>query len=286
VTEREGQVDPQPRAEAVRPATTPLRGAKITNFTSPRQTCIGWSIRSPGETRAVQYEFQGDGGWRFEYIDGHGHVQVETFARPERGVGNRRGEQANPRPPRDDGPSAAAPVILTPKRSGKFILASSAVANGGPLSPEYNGDGEGSTLPLEWKGAPAGTKSYALVMDHVAPDGMKCYWTIWDIPSNVTNLPKNAKGVGKLGATWKKDQTYVAPHSQGPGKKTYTLTVYALSSVPHFDQPQGEVTRDVLLTAIKDLIVDSAELKVTYTAPTGDRDAKEGQDKKPQGPPP
>ncbi len=30
-----------------------------------------------------------------------------------------------------------------------------------------------ATLPLEWSGAPAGTKSYALIMHHQAPDQIK-----------------------------------------------------------------------------------------------------------------
>jgi hypothetical protein len=161
---------------------------------------------------------------------------------------------------------AATPYIINPKRSGEFKLTSPVVANNGPLPKEYNGDGAGATLPLEWKGAPAGTKSFALVMDHLARGpNMKCYWTIWDIPPSVTSLPKNVQGVGKLGATWKRGETYIAPHSPG-GAKTYTLHVYALSRVPQFSQPPQQVTREVLLAAIKDSILDSADLNVTYTA--------------------
>ena len=161
---------------------------------------------------------------------------------------------------------ATPPFILETKRSGNFVLTSSAVKDGQELPKEFNGDGDGATLPLNWKGAPAGTKSFALVMDHLAkgPE-MKCYWTMWDIPPTVTSLPKNVQGVGKLGATWKRGETYITPHSAGGGPKTYTLHLYALSKTPELPQPAGEVTREVLLTAIKDSILDSAELKVVYT---------------------
>src|SRR6185436_17266666 len=108
---------------------------------------------------------------------------------------------------------------------------------------------------------------------------MKCYWTMWDIPANVTSLPKNARGVGKLGPGFKGQLGYEPPHSQGPGLKTYTIHVYALSAPPELDRPQREVTREVLLTAIKDSILDSAELKVTYARLGGSVGGKDGQKK-------
>lgn len=162
---------------------------------------------------------------------------------------------------------------FTPRRSGNFSLQSPAVINGGALPAEFTGDGDGSTLPLVWTGAPAGTRSYALIMDHLAPGNvMKCYWTMWDIPATVTSLPKNVQDIGKLGPGFKGQIGYEPPHSQGPGPKTYVLTVYALSAPAPLNQPAREVTREVLLAAIKDSILDSAELKVVY-----DRSAAKGE---------
>jgi phosphatidylethanolamine-binding protein (PEBP) family uncharacterized protein len=159
-------------------------------------------------------------------------------------------------------------MILQPKQSGKFVLTSSAVKDGGALPLEFNGDGAGVSPPLEWTGAPAGTKSFALVMDHLAPGNvMKCYWTMWDIPAMTTALPKNATGIGKLGAGFRGQIGYEPPHSQGPGLKTYTIHLYALSTTPTLAQSPREVTREVLLNGIKDSILDSADLKVTYTRP-------------------
>jgi hypothetical protein len=40
-----------------------------------------------------------------------------------------------------------------------------------------------------------------------------------------------------------------------------------LSAAPVLQQSPREVTREVLLAAIKDSILDSAEIKVTYTKP-------------------
>ena len=46
--------------------------------------------------------------------------------------------------------------------------------------------------------------------------------------------------------------------------KNYFLTVYALSSAIELNVPPQQVSRAVLLNAMQDKILDSAELKVTY----------------------
>ena len=148
------------------------------------------------------------------------------------------------------------------------------------LPVEFTGDGDGVSPPVSWKGAPAGTISFALAMDHLAPGNeLKCYWTMWDIPTTVTSLPKGARGIGKLGPGFRGQLGYEPPHSQGPGLKTYTIHVYALSAPPQMDKPQREVTREVLLSAIKDSILDSAELKTTYTRAGGSAGPKQANRK-------
>ena len=152
------------------------------------------------------------------------------------------------------------------KPGASFILTSPEVTDGGALPVDYTGDGSGATLPLAWKGTPAGTQSFALVMDHLAPGNVvKSYWTMWDISASTTSLAKNAKGVGKLGTSFKGALGYEPPHSQGLGAKTYVLTVYALSAPPQLTQQPREVSREVLLTAIKDKVLASASLSVVYS---------------------
>ena len=152
------------------------------------------------------------------------------------------------------------------KPSASFILTSPEVTDGGKLPMDYTGDGSGATLPLAWKGAPTGTQSFALVMDHLAPGNVvKSYWTMWDIPATTTALPKNVKGIGKVGTGFKGAVGYEPPHSQGPGEKTYVLTVYALSPPLQMTQQPREVNRDVLLAAMKDKVLASSSLSVVYT---------------------
>ena len=89
---------------------------------------------------------------------------------------------------------------------------------------------------------------------------------LYNIPTEVTNLPKNVKSIGTVGNNSVNNRGgYAPPHSKGPGAKTYILTVYALSAPPQINVSSSEVSRDVLLGAMKDKILASAELDVTYT---------------------
>ena len=178
------------------------------------------------------------------------------------------GEQNGERPPRADLPAvnnhSSGESLRKP--FGNFILRSSVVTNGGPLPTEFTGDGVAATLPLEWSGAPAETKSYALIMHHEAPDQTKWYWILYDLPATIQSLPKNVKGVGTLGNnSVNRRREYAPPHSKGPGAKTYIYTVYALSAPTQITVPPAEVNREVLLAAMKDKILATAELSVVYT---------------------
>jgi phosphatidylethanolamine-binding protein (PEBP) family uncharacterized protein len=150
-----------------------------------------------------------------------------------------------------------------------FLLRSSEVSPGGSLPADYTCDGSGATLPLEWTGAPEGTQSFALIMHHIAPDNeVKWYWILYDIPATVADLPRNVTGIGTLGNNCVNGRTeYTPPCSQGPGNKTYVYTVYALSAPIEITVPPSEVNRDVLLAAMSDRTLASAELQVVYARP-------------------
>ena len=282
VVERDGQVDPQPRANGVREAGAPLRGAKITGFVATGNSYkLTYDLN--GEQRAVAYAINADGTFPFEFQNGRAGTTKEVYTLRQRGPGGGGGERGGrggpPRreggePERRGGPRSEAPqgegskipMDALKKPSASFILTSPEVGTDGALPVDFTGDGSGATLPLAWKGAPAGTQSFAVVMDHLAPgDQVKTYWTLWDIPASTTGLPKNARGIGKVGASFRGAVGYEPPHSQGPGAKTYVLSVYALSAPPQIALPEREVSRDVLLTSMKDKVLASASMNVTYS---------------------
>jgi len=99
----------------------------------------------------------------------------------------------------------------------------------------------------------------------------------------VSSVPKDVHGVGIFGNnSVTRRAEYAPPHSKGPGEKAYFLTVYALSGPVEPGVPPAQVTRDVLLAAMKGSILDSAELKVVYTRPAG-KAGEDAPDEKSQG---
>jgi phosphatidylethanolamine-binding protein (PEBP) family uncharacterized protein len=58
---------------------------------------------------------------------------------------------------------------------------------------------------------------------------------------------------------------YYPPCSSGPGAKTYTFTLYALSAKPTFAVPESQVNGEILTTAINSLTIASRQLNLSYT---------------------
>ncbi|HNB41564.1 MAG TPA: hypothetical protein PLG52_08690, partial [Anaerolineales bacterium] len=63
--------------------------------------------------------------------------------------------------------SSSSTVPINSSTSTGFTLTSTDATDGGQLPIEFTCDGDGSTLPLTWSGAPDGTQSYAVIMHHV-----------------------------------------------------------------------------------------------------------------------
>ena len=311
VTERDGQVDPQPRAEPVRPALQPLRGATIVGFASPTPTSRRLTYEISGRRGFVDYSVGSDGGLAFEYTDPSGKKTVETYTPRGRGPAGRGGQgrrgEAGPRgdgsPRGDDGPRRSArpndgppgrgddrpppptdrpddrpppPPQSAGQRAGTpraavvdgIAVTSSAISSDGRLSVEFTCDGAGASPPLAWQAGPAGTKSYAIALWHEAPDRVKSYWVVYDIPASVTSLAKNSRDVGTTGLNDKRRAEYDPMCSKGPGVKTYHVTIYALSARPTIRADAA--TRDALLEAIKGITL--AEGTLTYTYERGARE--------------
>lgn len=305
VVEAGGQVDPQPNAQPVRPALQPLRGAKITGFETAGTTSkLAYDVN--GEKRAIVYTMSADGTVAFEFQNGSAGTSKETYNRRQRSSpgsnppprdgdtrrtpsddpstrsGNARPEDRSEPAPNPPAATSTAPADSSVRPLASFVLSSPVVANGGNLPVEFTGDGTGITPPLEWKGAPAGTKSYALVMHHLDPEGKtKWYWILYNIPPNIQSLPKDVHGLGTLGTGFKGRIGYEPPHSRGPGAKTYVLSLYALSAAPNVTVPPAQVNYEVIMAALKDRILASADLNVVYTSNNGNSGDNAPKDPRP-----
>ena len=100
VTEAGGQVDPQPRAQGVRPALPGLRGAKITGFHKDEQ---GWNslvYQINNRLGSVRFLELKNKSYQFEFKDTNGNTRNETYQRRQVGAGRggRNGQSPSRRP--------------------------------------------------------------------------------------------------------------------------------------------------------------------------------------------
>lgn len=282
VTERDGQVDPQPRAEPLRPALPPLRDAKITGFKETKAGSYTLTYDVRGEKGTVSYTLANDGSAKFVFVDMNGKTTQETYSPRRRGPGGgdrrpppRPGENPPPRegqrPPRDEerrpprnqegsseNQAASRPNAALPQ----LKVTSSSVEANGFLSVECTCDGKRESPAVAWKDAPAGTKSFAISLWHTAPDQEKSYWVVYNIPATTESITQKSPKAGTLGVNDHRRAEYDPMCSKGPGIKTYHMTVYALSA--KLDLAPEKASRAELLAAIKDITLAAGTLDFKY----------------------
>jgi Raf kinase inhibitor-like YbhB/YbcL family protein len=123
-----------------------------------------------------------------------------------------------------------------------FTLESNTLGGNSTSAEEFNGfgcTGDNTSPQLSWSNAPEGTKSFAITMyDPDAPTGSGWWhWVVFDIPSNVNSLLKNAGNIEKELMPKEAIQSitnYGVPGYGGPcppenhGFHQYIITVHAL----------------------------------------------------------
>ncbi|MBL8990537.1 MAG: hypothetical protein JNJ48_03045 [Phycisphaerae bacterium] len=139
---------------------------------------------------------------------------------------------------------------------------------------------------LAWSEPPEGTRAFAIVMHHVARDGdTHVYMVVANIPAAARELKSGDLGTGRWGQnTVNRANAYAPPCSQGPGDKSYTITLYALAEEAKVSPgtPAAALTRDALLAAIKDTTLATATLEVTYARANAAGDQRRPDGKAPR----
>ena len=147
--------------------------------------------------------------------------------------------------------SLAASLLLagvTPaaaQGAGRFTLTSPDLRPGGTIAARHVANtfgcsGQNVSPALQWTGAPAGTKGFAVTAyDPDAPTGSGFWhWVVYNIPANTTSLPAGAGSKGGAlpsgamqGNTDVSQPGYLGP-CPPPGDKPhrYIFTVYALKT--------------------------------------------------------
>lgn len=123
-----------------------------------------------------------------------------------------------------------------------FKIVIGAFADGAAIPTLHTCEGANVSPALEWSGEPAGTQSFALIMDDPdAPGGTWNHWLLYDIPASVHSLPQGAKpeAAGMSGTNDFGRPGYGGPcPPPGHGPHRYFFRVYALSA-PSLGLPAG-----------------------------------------------
>lgn len=140
-----------------------------------------------------------------------------------------------------------------------------------PLASKCHRDGgQGLSPSLQWRSAPEGTKSFALVMHHYprgtveGRDAPSQYWLLWNIPADVHALPPgNPDSIGDEGAD--KDERgvgYTPPCSPGTATHAYTITLHALDATPDAlgDKDDSAADWSTVMDAIEGHVIASSAL--------------------------
>jgi Raf kinase inhibitor-like YbhB/YbcL family protein len=150
------------------------------------------------------------------------------------------------------------------RQPSSLYLGSSAFSDGQTIPAEYTCDGAARSPPLQWSDAPAGTQSFALVLeDPDAPEGTFRHWGVYDIPAGVHQLAAGA-GTSDLKQTANDfDQSGYGPPCPPKGDRPhhYRFRVMALDVA---SLPGTLAGVENLLAATDGHVLGTAELTATY----------------------
>ncbi|WP_374028958.1 YbhB/YbcL family Raf kinase inhibitor-like protein [Bdellovibrio bacteriovorus] len=150
-----------------------------------------------------------------------------------------------------------------------FTLESSAFKNNSEIPKQYTCEGADISPPLKWKGAPEGTKSFALIVDDPdapdpeAPKMTWVHWVVYNIPADLNSLPEGARDFPQGTSEGVNDWKAVGYRGPCPpiGRHHYHHKLYALDTVL---PEQKKISKPDLLKAMKGHVLAETELVATY----------------------
>ena len=153
------------------------------------------------------------------------------------------------------------------KKVAALEVKSTAFGHAMSMSDKYTCDDMDISPPLEWKNAPAGTKSFAIICETPdAPTGNWVQWVIYDIPAEMTNLPQSVAKTEQLdfGARQGKNEFDQLGYS-GPclpaGQHRFFFRVYALDGPTNL---KAGAKKEELVEAMKGHILAEGSLMGVY----------------------
>ncbi len=147
---------------------------------------------------------------------------------------------------------------------------SPAFSDGGPIPRAHTCDGANLSPPFAWRGAPAGTEAFALIMDDPdAPDRARVHWVLYNMQPGTNRLPSGVPTDAELTRPVRAAQGsndfarvgYGGPcPPPGPAHR-YRVTLYALETM--LSLPPAP-TAFVFLAAATDHILEQVDFAGTY----------------------
>lgn len=173
-------------------------------------------------------------------------------------------------------PPAATPAQLASailgRPAGVLRVSSSTFQNGARIPETYVAEGEDVSPPLQWSAGPAGTRSYAVIMEdpNVRQDPPFVHWLLYNVPAEVTSLDEGVPGTPRLekpeGALQGRNERgslgYYGPRPpRGDSPHRYHFQVFALDTV--LNLPHG-ASRAELLSAMRGHVLAQGEIVGTF----------------------
>jgi Raf kinase inhibitor-like YbhB/YbcL family protein len=159
--------------------------------------------------------------------------------------------------------------LIAACQPAKLVVTSAMFKPGRPIPVKYTCQGEDVSPPLKWAGAPAETKSFAVICDDPdAPGGTWVHWVIYNLPSDAPVLsertpkseflPKDAvQGANSFG-----NIGYNGPCPPEGGAHRYFFKVYALDK--SFNVKKEQLGKEGLLAAMRGHILAQGQLMGIY----------------------
>lgn len=164
-------------------------------------------------------------------------------------------------------------VAMTPTTAltAEFTLQSENFPADGRIPAAYTCEGEDRSPQLSWSGAPAGTRSFALIVDDpdapdpAAPKMTWVHWVLYNLPAASTALADNAAKSGLPAASTVGSNDWKRQAWGGPcppiGEHRYFFKLYALDRVIESAAP---LDKPGLLQAMQGHVLGEAQLVGRY----------------------
>lgn len=143
-------------------------------------------------------------------------------------------------------------------------LTSDAFANGQSIPAKYSCIGKNISPALAWTEPPAGTQSFALIVDDPdAPMGTWVHWVMFNIPASTRSL-KEGFTADDLIAIGKNSSSHLSYDGPCPpsGTHRYFFKLYALDATLSLSPG---ATKEQLLKAMEGHILAQTELMGTFS---------------------